>query len=263
MMPLRRDRIKRGHHLASTGAPADASTTAWEVGAFHAQTRSQHPSSFWGALDSPAQRAFRSLAYERTFAAGAEIMNEGGPATHVLVILRGRVQLSARYGDNERVLAERGVGQLIGERGMLQISTRSATVKALEAVRALVMKTDDFAVFLEAHPRVLGIVEHQVYERLTEDPAQRPADRRQDDRQAARRRHRVAPSAGRVLAMAARLLPAADRARYAAEFRSELWELVQAGDGRWGQLGYAGRQLVAACQLRAALQAPRRRRVMP
>ncbi len=63
--------------------------------------------------------------------------------------------------------------------------------------------------------------------------------------------------------MTARLLPAADHPRYAAEFWSELWELAQAGAGRWGQLGYAGRQLVAACQLRAALQAPRRRRVVP
>ncbi len=164
MMSLRSDRIKRGHHLAPTGAPADASTTAWEVEVFHAQTRSQHPSSFWGALDPPAQRAFRSRAHERTFAAGAEIMNEGRPATHVLVILSGRAQFSARYGDSECVLAERGAGQLIGERAVLQIRAHSSTVTvtALETVRALVMKTDHFTAFLNAHPMVVGILEDQI-----------------------------------------------------------------------------------------------------
>ncbi len=265
------NRIKRGRHLADTRAHADASTIAlsvrtiaWEVEMSVPQTRSQHPpaTSFWGALDPPAQRAFGSLAERRTFAAGAKIMNEGELATHVLVILSGSAQISAGEGDNERVLAERGAGHLVGERAALQISTSSATVKALEMVQALVMRTDDFAAFLSNHPAVMRIVEEQTFGRLTGGPAQRPTGR-QDDRQAAHRRHRVAPSAGRVLAMAARLLPAADRTRYAAEFRSELWELAQAGAGRWRQLGYAGRQLLAACELRAALRAPRRRRAVP
>jgi hypothetical protein len=68
----------------------------------------------------------------------------------------------------------------------------------------------------------------------------------------------VAPSAGRLAAAAARLLPASERARYAEEFRSELWEIAQA-DSRRAQLAYAARQLVAARRLRAGLQVPRRR----
>ena len=63
--------------------------------------------------------------------------------------------------------------------------------------------------------------------------------------------------------MAARLLPAADRAGYAEEFRCELWELAQAGAGRWGQLAYAGRQAGSALRLRAAVRAPARRRAVP
>jgi hypothetical protein len=51
------------------------------------------------------------------------------------------------------------------------------------------------------------------------------------------------PSAARLLAAAARVLPAADREPYAQEYRSELWELAQAGDGRVGQLCYALRQV--------------------
>jgi hypothetical protein len=69
----------------------------------------------------------------------------------------------------------------------------------------------------------------------------------------------VAPSAARLLACAARLLPAADRARHAEEYRSELWELAQAGAGRLGQLGYALRQLRSTPRTGRALRSLRRR----
>ncbi len=60
-----------------------------------------------------------------------------------------------------------------------------------------------------------------------------------------------------------RLLPVRDRARYAEEFRSELWEIAHAGGGRRAQLAYAARQVMAARQLRAGLRVPRRRGAVP
>jgi hypothetical protein len=87
------------------------------------------------------------------------------------VILSGRTRICIEGNGTERVLAERGPGQLVGERGALQISVRSASVIALETVQALVVRTRDFAAFISAHPRVLAIVEGQVYDRLTQDPA--------------------------------------------------------------------------------------------
>jgi CarD family transcriptional regulator len=62
----------------------------------------------------------------------------------------------------------------------------------------------------------------------------------------ARRQHRarrVARPAAGLLAVAARLLPAAERTRYAQEYLSELGELALSGSGRLRQLGYALRQL--------------------
>ena len=74
----------------------------------------------------------------------------------------------------------------------------------------------------------------------------------------------VVPLAGRLLAIASRLLPARDRARYADEFRSELWEIAHAVAGRRrAQLAYAARQVMSAWRLRAELRVPRRRRAAP
>jgi hypothetical protein len=74
---------------------------------------------------------------------------------------------------------------------------------------------------------------------------------------------RVARAAGRLATAAARMLPGRDRARYAEEFRSELWEIARASGGRRTQLAYAARQVLAARRLRAGLRVPRRRGAVP
>jgi hypothetical protein len=70
--------------------------------------------------------------------------------------------------------------------------------------------------------------------------------------------------AGRVpllaawLLAAARLLPAADRARYAEEYRSELWHLARSGAGPFRQLRYTLRQLLRILPTGFALRSARR-----
>lgn len=132
--------------------------------------------SFWNSLDAAERRAFTAVAHERTFARGARLMREGEQANHVMVILGGWTRITVDEGSGERVIAERGPGQLVGERGALRVNIRSATVIALETVHALVMKTEDFASFISAHPRVLDIVESQIYDRLTQEPAEQGPD---------------------------------------------------------------------------------------
>jgi hypothetical protein len=83
------------------------------------------------------------------------------------------------------------------------------------------------------------------------------------DGQGQRSAVRMAPLAGRLLAVAAGLLPAGDRARYAEEFLSELTEMAQAGARRRQQLVYAARVALSARRLRADLRAPRRRGAAP
>lgn len=124
---------------------------------------------FLNSLDPAERQAFISVAHDRTFVRGARIMEEGEPANYVIVILSGWTRIIVPDDDGERVIAERGPGQLVGERGALRVDVRSATVIALGTVRALVMRTEDFASFIDVHPRVLDILEKQVYARLTEE----------------------------------------------------------------------------------------------
>lgn len=116
-------------------------------------------------LDSlgPAERqAFSAVADERTFPRSAIIMREGDQANYVMVILNGWTRITMQGADGERVIAERGPGQLVGERGALRVHVRTATVTALDTVRALVMRTEDFASFISAHPDVFDFVENLI-----------------------------------------------------------------------------------------------------
>lgn len=74
---------------------------------------------------------------------------------------------------------------------------------------------------------------------------------------------RIAPSAGRLAAAAAWLLPARDRTRFHEEYRSELWDLATAGAARRQQICYALRQLRCAVPLRFTVLSPRRRKASP
>jgi class 3 adenylate cyclase len=126
--------------------------------------------NFLRSLSSAEREAFAAVAIEQSFARGSRLMEEGEPANHVMVILDGWTQVIVRHNGSGRVIAERGPGQLVGERAALRSHVRSATVTALTEARVLVMRTDDFASFISAHPRVLEVVESQIYLRLTENP---------------------------------------------------------------------------------------------
>jgi hypothetical protein len=126
--------------------------------------------NFWDCLNTDQRRLFRAKAHNRVFAAGARLMQEGEEADHVAVILSGLTQIRVYEHGAERVVAERGPGQLIGERAALEVNVRSATVVALQTVVALVMRTSDFAAFISTNPAVLKIVEEQIYLRLREEP---------------------------------------------------------------------------------------------
>lgn len=128
--------------------------------------------SFWEELDPNEREALLSVARSETFAIGDRLMREGDPADYVIVIMEGQTKICVDEHGWERVLAERGPGQLIGERGGLQVRWRSASVIAIQPVRGLVIPTEAFSAFVSAHPRVLDIVENQLYERLLEDQAQ-------------------------------------------------------------------------------------------
>jgi CRP-like cAMP-binding protein len=132
--------------------------------------------SFWASLTDDERVALHAIARNRAFPAGRVLFRQSDPAQHIYIIRTGRVRISVADDAGGRQIAARGPGDVVGERAALQVQPRSASGMALTRVRALVVATADFAEFLRRYPRVLDVLERQVYERLTEERV--PAIRR-------------------------------------------------------------------------------------
>jgi CRP-like cAMP-binding protein len=131
-------------------------------------------SNFWASLTDAERAWLVAVARDGAFPAGAALCRQDAQARDLFVLVSGQVVAYVGRRGKWRCIAVRGAGDIVGERAAIEVSYRSATVVAVTAVQALVIATSDFAVFLERHPRVLAVLEQQVYDRLVEE---RPAER--------------------------------------------------------------------------------------
>ena len=85
------------------------------------------------------QTAVLSIATTRTFPGGREIVIEGQPGEELFVVIRGRVAIEK--GGVE--IAELRAGGHFGEMGLIDNAPRSATVRATEPTRVMVISRSD------------------------------------------------------------------------------------------------------------------------
>ncbi len=97
-------------------------------------------------------------------------MREGEQADAVMVIIDGRAKVCLDEDGRERVITERGPGDLIGESGTMPGYVRSATMIALDTMQALVMRTEDYTVFIADFPGIPDLVKKQTHDRRTGRP---------------------------------------------------------------------------------------------
>lgn len=89
------------------------------------------------ALDDDERRAVAALMQECRFAEGAVVFREGDPGGILYVITEGRVELSVRDQDrNKLVIDLLEGGEFFGEVSLLDDGVRSATATAVQAVVA-------------------------------------------------------------------------------------------------------------------------------
>ena len=125
--------------------------------------------SFWRSLGTADQAALAASATEATFPPGTVLCREGDETSDVFVIESGWVRVSIQIGDREQIIAVRGPGDVVGERAVLTMDPRSATVTTLNEVRAWVVRARRFAEFLEDHPAARESIKHLNEERDAED----------------------------------------------------------------------------------------------
>jgi len=111
-----------------------------------------HEGRYWNLLDEAEQAALREMSQLAEFQPGDVLCTEGEQATHVFVLMDGWVKISsAADGGRELVLGLRGSGDIAGELAAESDGLRTAAVKAINNVEALIVPHDRFSQFLDAH----------------------------------------------------------------------------------------------------------------
>ena len=97
------------------------------------------------------------------FEAGQSIVEQGDAGDAMYVVLAGKAQVDVggRYHDLEP-------GSFFGEMALIRRRKRSATVRAVEPVAALVIPAEEFRSFLLEHPSVAVAMLEGVVDRLNE-----------------------------------------------------------------------------------------------
>ncbi|TDC76537.1 cyclic nucleotide-binding domain-containing protein [Actinomadura sp. 7K507] len=126
--------------------------------------------NFWDSLTKAERDRLTATARTVEFPPGAVVWHRGEVADHVILLQSGWTKVYGGPDGEERIIATRGPGDLIGERAALHPTSRSATVVAMDTVRGLLITTERFYRLVEAHPDLLGVIEAQLYQRLNDAP---------------------------------------------------------------------------------------------
>jgi CRP-like cAMP-binding protein len=98
-------------------------------------------------LDDKTLGRLEKMSRERTFDTGDDIVRQGDEGSGAFVIINGKVEV-LRDG---RKLADLGAGNFFGEMALLDNYRRSATVRALEPTRCIVIPRSDFVAELHGN----------------------------------------------------------------------------------------------------------------
>jgi len=88
---------------------------------------------------------------EESYAPGDAIIRQGEVGETFYVIESGRVETSVRQNGGDRIVAQRGPGEYVGEIALLMQVPRTATVRALTQVQVLALDRDDFDRLVAGH----------------------------------------------------------------------------------------------------------------
>ncbi|AXI88220.1 transcriptional regulator [Streptomyces sp. ETH9427] len=108
---------------------------------------------FLARLENEERTALLGLGRELRFAPRVVLLHQREPSSHVLFLVQGWTKVTAAAANGyEALLALRGAGDVVGESAALTGRPRSATVTALEPVRAVAVEHARFKEFLGRSP---------------------------------------------------------------------------------------------------------------
>lgn len=116
-----------------------------------------HRSRLFGALDGPALHDVESDLELVTLRGGEVLFQQGDPGDALYLVINGRLRVAVRqHTGDDRVLAELGRGETVGEMAILGGDQRSATVSAVRDTNLARLSRENFNSLSAKYPQAIA-----------------------------------------------------------------------------------------------------------
>jgi CRP/FNR family cyclic AMP-dependent transcriptional regulator len=92
--------------------------------------------------------------FGREFPKGTILFREGEPGNEMFVVQQGRVNVSKKVGEVEKILSSMGPGEFLGEMSILNNKPRSATATCAEDSKLLVIDAKTFEAMIRGNAEI-------------------------------------------------------------------------------------------------------------
>jgi CRP-like cAMP-binding protein len=106
--------------------------------------------------------------FGREYPRGTVLFREGEPGNEMYVVNQGRVTISKRVGEVEKVLSTLGPGEFLGEMAVVNNRPRSATATCTEDCRVLVIDAKTFEAMVRSNAEIAVRLIKKLADRLAE-----------------------------------------------------------------------------------------------
>lgn len=108
----------------------------------------------FAGLEGEELAALADIALEKDFAAGEVLFQEGQPAHHLYIVVKGKVEVYRQVDSKEYLLAVLGAEECFGEMAILDDEPRSASIRAVEPTTVLKIDRDSFRELIQERPQI-------------------------------------------------------------------------------------------------------------
>src|SRR5512140_356987 len=106
--------------------------------------------------------------FGREFPRGTVLFREGEPGKEMFVVQHGRVNVSKKVGEVEKILSSMGPGEFLGEMSILNNKPRSATATCAEDSKLLVIDAKTFEAMIRGNAEIAIRMIKKLADRLAE-----------------------------------------------------------------------------------------------
>lgn len=110
--------------------------------------------------------------FGKEFAKGTVLFQEGEPGKDMFVLQSGRISISKKVRDVEKVLAVLGPGEFFGEMAIISNKPRNATATVMEDAKLLVIDPKTFEAMIRGNAEIAVRMIKKLAERLSEADSQ-------------------------------------------------------------------------------------------